>query len=108
MEESAHPKGVAFQRKFVAHFESDEIDLISSCSGHKTVAFILTRCSVFKDQNLFLSLSPHLSGDFYNISYSPGTLQELFLKSFLPLSINLAKALCFNSKRKTEAKINLS
>ncbi|WP_212986068.1 hypothetical protein, partial [Paenibacillus cineris] len=29
LEESAHPKGVAFQRKFVAHFESDEIDLIS-------------------------------------------------------------------------------
>ncbi|WP_204797559.1 hypothetical protein, partial [Paenibacillus rhizosphaerae] len=37
-------------RKFVAHFESDEIDLISIRSGHKTIAFILTRCSVFKDQ----------------------------------------------------------
>ncbi|WP_221224138.1 hypothetical protein, partial [Paenibacillus rhizosphaerae] len=53
LEESAHPKGVAFQRKFVAHFESDEIDLISIRSGHKTVAFILTRCSVFKDQTSF-------------------------------------------------------
>ncbi|WP_222120786.1 hypothetical protein, partial [Paenibacillus sp. Y412MC10] len=76
-------------------------------SGHKTIAFILTRCSVFKDQNLFHSSSPHLSGDFYNISYSLGVLQEFF-KSFLPLSINLAKALCFISNLETEAKINLS
>ncbi|WP_218831041.1 hypothetical protein, partial [Paenibacillus sp. XY044] len=60
LEESAHPKGVAFQRKFVAHFETDEIDLISSCSGPKTVACILTRCSVFKDQTSF-SLPPYVS-----------------------------------------------
>ncbi|WP_218831076.1 hypothetical protein, partial [Paenibacillus sp. XY044] len=98
LEESAHPKGVAFQRKFVAHFESDEIDLISSCSGPKTIAFILTRCSVFKDQKLFLSSSPHLSSDFYNISYLPDVLQELFLKSFLPTFISASQNFCAQFK----------
>ncbi|MGG3312103.1 hypothetical protein ABER23_32390, partial [Paenibacillus lautus] len=43
---------------------------------------LLTRCSVFKDQSVFLVRRSHLSGDFYNISYFLSTLQALFLKKF--------------------------
>ncbi|WP_218831074.1 hypothetical protein, partial [Paenibacillus sp. XY044] len=81
LEESAHPKGVAFQRKFVAHFETDEIDLISCRSGPKTIACILTRCSVFKDQTSF-SLPPRVSAATLILYQVQPSFASFFLKSF--------------------------
>ncbi|WP_231887448.1 hypothetical protein, partial [Paenibacillus jamilae] len=54
----------------LAHFETDEIKYLMFDFANKIS--LLTRCSVFKDQTFIVSHfapSPHLSGDFYNISF---------------------------------------
>ncbi|WP_204797584.1 hypothetical protein, partial [Paenibacillus rhizosphaerae] len=90
-------------RKFVAHFESDEIDLISIRSGHKTFAFILTRCSVFKDQTSFCCHRCVSAATFiiYHIA-------QLFVKLFLISSKILSNYQVSRKPSLNGAKYNLT
>ncbi|TKH34345.1 hypothetical protein C1I59_18685, partial [Paenibacillus polymyxa] len=67
----------------LAHVETDEIKYLLFDFANKII--LLTRCSVFKDQNFILSYfvsPPRLSGDLNNISRLPHLCNTFFSGEF--------------------------